>query len=164
MSKVITASLAKRRIAKWDPSSDDLQFVDYTSIEPDAAKLIGEVKGLVDLRYVTDISDEVAENFASFVGSLDFAGLRTLSSNAAKALSSIDGWLHLEISEISNDVAAELAKGKVRVKLTKLRALDNCPGHIELAKKLARDGVTNRLYYLERVAKEVSDAVPELKK
>lgn len=165
MGKVITSSLAKRRIEKKSSLTYELSFEGYCSIEADAAKLIAEsgVNG-IDLRELTEISDEVAEHLGSHSGSLDLGGLQTLSQNAAGLLAAHDGWLNLEIPEISDGAATELAKGKARLKLTKLTRLDNCPGHIELAKKLLNDRTIDRLYFLKHVAKEVSDEVPELKR
>ncbi len=163
MAKIITSALAKRRIAKHNPDDFEIAFEGYTSIEVDAAKLIAQVKNGVDLREITEISDEVAEALGTYCGSLDLGGLKTLSPNVAKALAALEGWLHLQVPELSDAAAAELAKCKARLKLTGLKTLNNCSGHIELAKKLLKDGTIDRLYFLANVAKEVFDAVPELK-
>lgn len=52
----------------------------------------------------------------------------------------------------------------ITTKLTGLKRLDDCLGHIALAKKLSNDRVIDRLYALKQVAKAVSDSVPEIKK
>ena len=86
MSKVITTSVAKRRIEKHSPDSFELEFTGYTSVETEAAKLISQVKISLDLRDIHDISDEVAEFLGTHTESLDLGGLKSLSQNAAKEL------------------------------------------------------------------------------
>lgn len=160
MIKELKAAVAKRRIAKFR-TGEDLNLFEFTAITEDAAKLLADLKGSVDLRNVGEISDAVAEIFSQHKGALDLGGLRSLSVAAAASLARHDGWLHLEIAEISDEAALSLSTGIVSLKLTKLERLDGSAGHIALARKLAADGTVYALYNLRTISKDLLAAVPE---
>jgi len=163
MTKELKAAVVKRRIAKFRPGWEELNLAEFTSIAEDAAELVAAVEDSVDLRGLDEISDAVAEILSRHKGSLDLGGLKSLSVAAATSLAKHDGWLHMEISELSDDAALALSKGIVSLKLTKLETLDGTPGHIALARKLAADGTVNIMYWLKNVSEDLLAAVPEFK-
>jgi hypothetical protein len=163
MTKELKAAVAKRRIAKFRPGWEDLDLTEFSTIAEDAALLVAQVEGSIDLRSVVEISDTVAAIFGKQRGSLDLSGLKSLSNSAAESLAQHDGWLYLGIEELDDDIALALSSGIATLSLNNLRRLDATPGHIALATKLITEGTANRLYSLENISKDLLEAVPDLR-
>lgn len=149
MGKELKGSVVKRRIAKFNPEWEDLDLREFTSIAEDAAVLIADVVGSVDLSNIEDISDNVAVIFSKHKLSLDLSGISTLSLIAANALAQHDGNISFSISVFEDDVAEALSQGIATYSLPKIARLGSTLGQVSLARKLVADGMHRNLYSLD---------------
>ena len=165
MTKVLKAHVLKRKIDKVDSGyTISLDLDGYTSIEDKAALLFVEFEGEVNFNDLTDLSLELAKSIAKSQGSLYFRCLSKLTPELAYELSQHDGFIALDaLIDIDDETAKAMASGPVYWKLLKLERLNDGPGSVALAKKLAKDDMLYALYSLKSVSKEVLSAVPEIK-
>ena len=136
-----------------------------TSLAAEAAIELAKHKGAgIALDGLSDLPDVVADALANYQGILSLNGLQALSAVAARSLgcrkanithlngllelpdavaegiSAGEGAIALEgLKKLSDVAAASLAKHKGNIYLESLEQLDNSPGHLALAKKLAED-------------------------
>lgn len=162
--KELTSTIVKKRIAKTKNDYDELRLDGFGKIEEDAASLIAEFDGSVDLRDLSEVSDTTLTILAKHKGSIDLAGLKELSLAHAKAISQHSGYTHLGILTITDEAALALSQGPALFKLTMLTKLDGSPGHIALAKKLVKDGTHDQCYNLKDISQALLNAVPEMKR
>jgi hypothetical protein len=96
----------------------------------------------VDLREYTGIDTDAARLLAQHPGGLDLGGLTTLTDAAAQLLASHQGpRLYLDgLSVLSNQAAAALARYQGHLTASGLIALPVSDGHLALARKLADCG------------------------
>lgn len=105
--KLLTRKEAERFVA--DPESVNL--IEYTSLEDDAAAVLCEHKGDLELDGVTSLSPSVARILAQFEGgTLFLGGLSNIPLNVAETLSSAVAPLQLFLSDLSPDVQEVLRR------------------------------------------------------
>jgi len=105
--KCLTREEAQRFVA--DPESVNLG--EYASIEDDAATVLCEHKGDLELDGVTSLSPSAARILAQFDGgALSLGGLSNIPRDVAETLSSAVAPLHLHLSELVPDVQVVLRR------------------------------------------------------
>lgn len=155
MAKELKGSVAKRRIAKFNPEWEDLDLREFTSISDDAALLIADLVGAVDLSNIEELSDNIAEMLSRHKLSLNLSGISTLSLTAAKALAQHDGNISLKIPFFEDEVAAALSEGIATYYLPEITQLGATSGQVSLARKLVADGMHKNLYALDEDSRQL---------
>lgn len=109
-AKVINRMVARKVLT--DYMAVDLDS--YTAIDDDAADLLSKCIFGLELRGLSELSDEAAKGLGwRKGGDLDLSGLKSLSVVAAKALAGTEGILMLRgLKEISDEVAVTLSQHK----------------------------------------------------
>lgn len=137
------------------------------TLDTAVAKALANLRGDIDLRGLTQLSDEAAEALSRHQGELDLSGLSALSEPAAAALARHMGGVHLRglaelpdspghvalagalarrdglirldnLKSLPDRVAAALAKNAGALYLPGLTRLPDSPSHLALASALAR--------------------------
>jgi len=127
-----------------------------------AAKLASQ-KGDLDLSGLESLSDAVAEALSKHRGELKFRNLTSLNDSPghvalARKLASQKGGLDLGwLKSLGDAVAEALSKHRGELKFRNLTSLNDSPGHVALAEKLASQKDVLWLYGL----KSLSDAAAE---
>jgi predicted component of type VI protein secretion system len=112
---------------------------------------------------LTSLSDAAAEALSKHEGELDLSGLESLSDSPGRVvlaakLASQKGDLDLSgLESLSDAVAEALSKHRGELKFRNLTSLNDSPGHVALAEKLASQKDVLWLYGL----KSLSDAAAE---
>lgn len=135
-AKVLNRRVARRVLT--DYMAVDLDS--YTAIDDDAAGILSKCIFGLELRELTELSDEAAKELGRRKGGdLDLSGLHSLSVVAAKALAGTEGILMLRgLKEISDEVAVALSEHDGPLILSGLTSLSGAPG-IGLARLLTLD-------------------------
>lgn len=120
-AKVINRQVARKVMT--DYMAVDLDS--YTAIDDDAADLLSKCIFGLELRGLTEMSDEAAKALGQRKGGdLDLSGLKSLSVVAAKALAGTEGILLLGgLKEISDEVAVALSEHEGPLNLSGLTSL-----------------------------------------
>ena len=122
----------------------ELRFEVLTTLSPEAAAALATREGQIDLPKLTVLSPAVAKALSATMSSLNFSSINDLQKEVAEALAPHAGLLILGVTELSDDVAAVLAKHKGELRLRSLKSLTS----LALATKLGQqesmflDGVT----------------------
>ena len=149
LSDHAAASLSKLKTTFWAPS--------LTSLTDQAAAALAKVKGCLVLDGVAKLSDEAIESLARHKGELYLSGLTTLSERGAAALAKHAHQIRLcGLKTLSDKAAAALARhNNGCLLLNGLTTLPDTPGHIALARTLAK----TQYYFPDLTA--ISDSAAE---
>ncbi len=102
----VTAEIA-RNLAKM---GGDLGFGESTVLSHEVLKILAGHEGVLDLAFVDDLADDVAEAFRGHTGTLYFDGLTNISEKVAECLATNNGQLSLlRITEITDEIAEKLS-------------------------------------------------------
>jgi predicted DNA-binding WGR domain protein len=117
-----------------------LSFGSLTTLSNQAAAALARIKGYLWLGCLTTLSDETLESLAMHEGQLNLSGLTTLSERGAAALAKHAQWIQLGgLKTLSDKAAAALARHNDGwLSLDSLTTLSDTPGHIALARTLAK--------------------------
>ena len=120
------AKVINRRVAQkvlTDYMAVDLDA--YTAIDDDAAGILAACPFGLELRGLTELSDEAAMGLGRRKGGdLDLSGLKSLSVVAAKALAGTEGIILLGgLRKLSDEVAVALSKHKGPLNLSGLTSV-----------------------------------------
>jgi len=108
----------------------------------------------------TLIEDAAAQALAQHEGRLSLSGLTSLSERAAKALADHEGDLDLHgVASLSDAAAEALAKHEGDLDLDGLTSLIDSPGHVALARKLARQTGWLPLRGLKNLGESAAEAL-----
>ncbi len=127
-----------------------------------ARELIRQVQsesrfGILQLSRTTDVSADVAATLAEFQGEMLILGVKSLTSEVARALANSQAatiWLH-SVTTVTPEVAELLAKARSELVLSGLVELDSPP----LAEKLVRRPVSHSFPYLKQITLETAAAL-----
>lgn len=120
-AKVLNRRVARRVLT--DYMAVDLDS--YTAIDDDAAGILSKCIFGLELRGLTELSDEAAKELGRRKGGdLDLSGLKSLSVVAANALAGTEGILLLSgLNKISDEVAVALSEHEGPLNMSGLTSL-----------------------------------------
>jgi predicted DNA-binding WGR domain protein len=158
LSDHAAASLSKLKTTFWAPS--------LTSLTDQAAAALAKVKGCLVLDGVAKLSDEAIESLARHKGELYLSGLTTLSERGAAALAKHAHPIRLHgLKTLSDKAAAALARhNNGCLSLDGLTTLPDTPGHIALAKTLAKPrGIYHSLCDLTAISDSAAEELAKIR-
>lgn len=140
----------------------NLSFDSLTTLSNQAAAALARIKGNLDLHCLITLSDEAIEALARKKDKIDLSGLTTLSERGAAALVNQSIWIQLKgLKTLSDKAAAALARhNNGWLSLDSLTTLSDTPGHIALARTLAKPrGLSHYLPDLTAISDSAAEAL-----
>lgn len=165
MSKKLTTSVAKRKVKKCLENEDyEIDLTGYTEMEDGAAEIIASCDLPIDLRDLNVLSEQSAQHLSKHEKSLDLAKVFKLEIGAARHLARKKSFIHFEMTEIPESIAAVFAAGEAMLQMTGLKKLNGSNEHLEFARFLRNTQQLGRLHNLTEIDPKIISEIPELKK
>jgi len=142
----------------------DLSFSSLTMLSNQAAAALARIKSYLGLECLTTLSDEAIESLARHKNQINLSGLTTLSERGAAALAKHARWIKLEgLKTLSDKAAAALARhNNGWLSLDSLTTLSDTPGHIALARTLAKPrGLSHYLSDLTAISESAAEELAQ---
>lgn len=142
-------------------SSGELYLKGLTELSEKAAGYLSSKKSVLFLNGITTLTGSVAENLGNpNIAQLSLNSVQELSEAAARGISRVQGKLYLKGLKLLSDGAAQaLSACNGQLFFYSLSALDDSPGHVALATKLASNGDEINLALLTSLSDEAAEVL-----